>query len=194
MYIFDLETLGTESTSVILSAAILYVDTNKPKHTIESLREDTLFVKFKVKEQVEVYSRVVDKTTVAWWNKQCDIVKGISFFPSKSDILAVDGITQIKDFIASKSVDRLKELIWIRGSLDSMAIDSLCRAAGQELIMPFYNYRDIRTFICTNSEKANRGYCDIDLSLYPEYDKEKIMKHNPIDDIVLDALMLLYGK
>ena len=48
MFVFDVETIGTESNSVILSAAIVYIDISIPNHTWESLYENSLFVKFNV--------------------------------------------------------------------------------------------------------------------------------------------------
>ena len=54
MFIFDVETLGKESNSVILSMAAIYFDTTKtPSHT--ELRDSAFFVKFDVEDQI-VYS------------------------------------------------------------------------------------------------------------------------------------------
>jgi hypothetical protein len=85
MLVFDVETLGAESNSVILSAAIVYLNPAE-KHTWESLYENSLFVKFKVKEQVKEYKRVTEKDTIDWWNKQCDIAKKQSFYPNYKDL------------------------------------------------------------------------------------------------------------
>jgi hypothetical protein len=194
MYFFDIETLGISSESVILSAAILYVDVNKPNHTIESLRDDTLFVKFKVKEQVEQYKRTTDKSTIAWWTTQCDNIKKLSYYPSKEDVSVTQGITYLRNFIKSFNVYPEKDLIWTRGNLDSVVMDSLCRASNESLLMPYWAYRCTRTFICTQATISNKGYCDIDLKQYPTFDRNKLTKHSPIDDIILDALMVLYSE
>lgn len=190
MLVFDVETLGTESTAIILSAAILYVDP-KAMHTLESLYSNTLFVKFKVKEQGELYKRSTDKDSIIWWNKQCDIVKEQSFLPKKTDLTAKEGIAAIKNYISSHC-DKEHTIIWTRGSLDQVTIDSLCKSCGEELIMPYSNYRDVRTYVDLVATNSVRGYCSIDKEKVPDYDYNKIMKHNPIDDVVLDALMILY--
>jgi hypothetical protein len=186
--------MGLESTSVILSAAILYVDLEQKDHTIESLRDDTLFVKFKVKEQVEQYKRTTDKSTIAWWATRCDNIKKLSYFPSKEDVSVTQGITYLRNFIKSFSLDPSKDVIWARGNLDGIVLDSLCRAAKEPTLMPYWTYRCCRTAIDLTCTTANKGYAEIDLESYPDYDRNKLTKHSPIDDIILDALMLMYGK
>ena len=191
MLIFDVETMGVESTTVILSAAIVYIDITKP-NTWESLYSDALFVKFSVKDQIENYGRTVDKDTIAWWNKQCDLVKQQSFFPKKTDLPAKHGIEILRNYI-NQHCDPENTLIFTRGSLDQMSIDSLCKAVGVDLLVPFSNYRDMRTYVDLVATNPKRGYCDIDASKYPgTWDRNVVIKHNPLDDIILDALQLLY--
>jgi hypothetical protein len=191
MFIFDVESLGVESNSVILSAAIVYINPAE-KNTWESLYENTLFVKFNVKEQVKKYNRIVSKDTIDWWNKQCDLAKKQSFYPSDKDLSAKEGIACIHNYINSHC-DPKTTLIWIRGSLDQLVMDSLCTATGDESIMPYANYRDMRTYVDLVATESTRGYCAINPETYPGiWDRNVVVKHNPIHDIVLDALMLLY--
>ena len=191
MLIFDVETMGVESTTVILSAAIVYIDATKA-NTWESLYSDALFVKFSVKDQIENYGRTVDKDTIAWWNKQCDLVKQQSFFPKKDDLPAKHGIEILRNYI-NQHCDPENTLIWTRGGLDQISIDSLCKAVGVDLLVRYSNYRDMRTYVDLVATNPKRGYCDIDASKYPGiWDRNVVIKHNPLDDIVLDALQLLY--
>ena len=191
MLVFDIETLGPESNSVVLSAAILYIDMSVPKHTWESLYEKTLFVKFNVKDQVENYKRILEKSTVDWWNKQCSLAKEQSFYPKKGDLPAKQGIAILRKYITDHC-DPKTTLIWTRGSLDQMGIDSLCKACDEPLLVNYANYRDLRTYVDLTATNPVRGYCNIDPKRYPEFDRNVVVKHNPIDDVVLDALMLLY--
>jgi hypothetical protein len=183
--------MGVESTTVILSAAIVYIDATKA-NTWESLYSDALFVKFSVKDQIENYGRTVDKDTIAWWNKQCDLVKQQSFFPKKDDLPAEQGIEILRNYI-NQHCNPENTLIFTRGSLDQMSIDSLCKAVGVDLLVRYSNYRDMRTYVDLVATNPKRGYCDIDASKYPGiWDRNVVIKHNPVDDIVLDALQLLY--
>lgn len=190
-FVFDVETLGTESHSVILSAAILYVDMEVENHTWESLYENTLFVKFNAKEQVTTYKRIVEKRVVDWWQKQCKLARDMSFVPKENDLPAKEGLSILKQYI-KQHANPETTLMWVRGSLDQMAIDSLSKHCEDELIMPYANYRDVRTYVDIIATNSKRGYCDIDKTKYPDFDRNKVIKHNPIDDIVLDALMILY--
>lgn len=193
MFFLDIETLGVESTSVILSVALLYVDLEQPKHTWESLYGNTLFLKLSVKDQAINYGRTVDKGTVDWWNKQCDLAKSTSFIPKKGDLPAKEASEMLRKYIIEQAKGKGKEsLVWIRGSLDQVCLDSLCKALGEELLFPYANYRDVRTYVDISATNPVRGYCKINKELYPEFDPNVVIKHNPIDDICLDALMVLY--
>jgi hypothetical protein len=185
--------LGVESTSVILSVALLYVDLSKPKHTWEDLYENTLFLKLNVKDQVENYKRTVDKDTVKWWNKQCDLAKQMSFFPKKGDLQAKEVSKLLRVYAKEQANNKDQEtIVWIRGSLDQVCLDSLFIAMGENRLFPYANYRDVRTFVDFNATNSFRGYCNINKELYPEFDRNVVVKHNPIDDVCLDALMVLY--
>lgn len=190
-FVFDVETLGTDSCSVILSAAIVYVDMSIESHTWESLYENTLFVKFDAKEQITSYKRIVEKDVITWWQKQCKMARDMSFVPKNNDLSANEGIPILQRYIKDHANSNTT-LIWTRGSLDQMCIDSLCKQCGQEMIMPYANYRDVRTYVDIVATNSRRGYCDIDITKYPDYDRNKVVKHNPVDDVVLDALMILY--
>lgn len=190
-FVFDIETLSTESTAVVLSAAIVYVDLTKESHTWESLYSDSLFVKFSVEEQAKTFKRLIEKSALDWWEKQCDITKKLSLYPKKSDLDAKSGIQILRKYI-TEHADPAKTLCWIRGSIDQLCIDSLAKNCGEEAIFPYANYRDVRTYVDIVATNPVRGYCGIDKTKYPGYDRNKVIKHDPISDICLDALMILY--
>lgn len=190
-FVFDAETLGTDSSSVILSAAIVYVDMEIENHTWESLYETTLFVKFDAKEQVTNYKRIIDKDVIGWWQKQCKIARDMSFVPKKTDVTAKTGLSILKKYI-NDHANPNTTLIWTRGSLDQMVIDSLSKHCGEEVLIHYANYRDVRTYVDIIATNSRRGYCDIDNTKYPDFDRHIVIKHCPQDDVVLDALMILY--
>lgn len=181
-YIFDIETLGKESTTVILSAAIVYVDFSGD-FTYEELIDNSIFVKFKVNEQLKA-GRTYDKDTINWWESRPDDVKKKSITPNDSDVSVIDGLKTLRDYYSKNKSD----MIWIRGSLDSLAIDSLASSFKVDPIAPWWNYRDVRTAIDLLKETSKRSYCDI-----PNFDKSKVIKHDPVHDICYDAFMMKYG-
>lgn len=183
--------MGVESTSVVLSIALLYIDTSKPQ-TWESLYGNTIFVKLQAKEQVENYKRTIDKETLKWWDKKPDLVKQFSFIPKKTDLTAKEAIEVLRKYVAEQTDKPENTIVWTRGSLDQMALDSLFVAVGEEKLFPYHIYRDVRTYVNICATKSTRGYCDISGEYPGVWDRNVVMKHVPIDDICLDALMLLY--
>jgi len=184
MLVFDVETLSTESTCVILSAAMVYFDENS---TYESILENSLFVKFDAKEQISKYNRTVSKSTLEWWSKQCDFAKNTSLVPTKNDVPAIEGIERFREYL--KVDPSPNKIIWARGSLDQMAIDSLCNAVGVNPIVRYNAWRDVRTGIDILATTSENGYCQVNL---PGFTIQKVIKHDPVHDCAYDAVMLLY--
>lgn len=186
---FDVETIGVESTSVILSAAIIRFDPTIKDLTYDDYISEALFVKFDVKEQVTKYNRTIDKSTIEWWSKQHDYVRKVSFIPSQEDDLpAIEGIERIAEYI---NTPYQENTMWARGSLDQMTIDSLCKVAGQELIAPYNNWRDVRTALDCLTETSKHGYCDLKIP----FDKgSHVIKHHPVHDCAYDIMQLVHGK
>ena len=188
MFIFDVETLGKESNSVMLSMAAIYFDPTKtPSHT--ELRESAFFAKFDVEDQIKRLNRKVGKTTMQWWAKQCENVRTVSFKPNKAiDVKFEDGYEDMRAWAKSKNDDKC--WVWARGNLDQLVMDDIEEQIGLTPIFPYSRWRDVRTAIDFLYNTTN-GYVDVD---YPGFDsRNDISKHNPIDDCILDAMMLMYG-
>jgi hypothetical protein len=188
MMMVDVETLGKESNSVILSMAAIYF---KPedKPTPQELRDSAFFVKFDAKDQIKRLNRKVGRTTMEWWAKQCENVRKKSFNPSSEDVRFEDGYEAMREWAKSKNDDKC--WVWARGNLDQLVLDSMEEQLGLDAIWKFARWRDVRTAIDFLYE-TNRGYCDVD---YTGFDPSlHITKHNPIDDCVFDIMMMVYGK
>ena len=188
IFCFDVETLGVESNSVILSLACIYFDPDA-KPTFRELVDSAYFVKFNVRDQVENYGRKVDKGTLQWWEKQCEIVRKKSFLPSKDDKILRTGVESFHNWITTRNDNKC--WVWARGSLDDTLLHSIERQLKVETMLPYNRWRDVRTAVdfLTNS---NNGYCKVDhIDFLYERD---IIKHDPVIDCALDIMMLLYGK
>lgn len=188
MFMFDVETLGTESNSVLLSLACIHFDP-KTKPTYQELKDSAFFVKFSVRDQVDNYKRKVSKDAIRWWDKQCLNAKNWSYIPDKSDKPLLEGLQDFHAWVASK--DDGKCFLWARGSLDDIILQACERQAGLEPIFNYGRFRDVRTAIDI-FYNSNNGYCDVD---HPNFLSERdVTKHNPIDDCAFDIMMLVYGK
>lgn len=176
-----------ESTSVVLSAAMLYFD-EKEKYNFDQLVDNCCFVKFDANDQIKKYKRTVDKGTIEWWKNQPTETKKLSVSPSANDVSAEKGIKIFKEYIRDNSKEK-KEVCWIRGTIDQTCMESLCRALGTPPLFEYYQFRDIRTALDLIKDTTKRGYCKI-----PGFDYSKIVKHDPVHDVSLDVMMLLYGE
>ena len=188
MFVYDVETLGKESSAVILSMACVYFDPIK-KPSPDEMRETAFFAKFNAKDQMERLGRTMTRSSLDWWAKQCDNVKAISFKPSDNDVLIEDGIEAMR--VWSKTFP-LHDKCWVfaRGNLDQLVLDSIEEKLGIEPVFFFNRWRDVRTAIDL-LKGTTSGYCKVD---YPGFDPYlHITKHNPIDDCIYDAMMLQYG-
>ena len=192
MFIFDVETLGKESNSVILSMAAIYFEPDKePSHT--QLRGSAFFVKFDVQDQIKRLNRKVGKTTIEWWSKQCENARNKSFKPRADDIQFEIGYEAMRQWANTKNDSKC--WVWARGNLDQLVLDSMEEQLELKPIWPFSRWRDIRTAVDFLYGTTN-GYVEVDTPAWVEAFDSKlhITKHNPIDDCVFDAMQLMYGK
>lgn len=186
MYIFDVETLGIESTSVILSMACIYFNPEE-KPTYQQLVDSAFFVKLNAKDQIDRLNRSVSKSTLEWWKTQPASVKDLSLTPnSLQDVTAEFGIAQLRVW-ATQFADYKSSTVWARGNLDQMVLGSLEEKLKLDPVFHFGRWRDVRTAVDLLSGSSN-GYCKI-----PDFDSTQVIKHNPIHDCAYDAMMLMYG-
>jgi hypothetical protein len=187
MFAFDIETMGVESTSVVLSFACTQFNPDD-KPSPQTLRENTFFAKLNVMDQIKRLNRTIDRDTINWWSKQCADAKNKSFKPSPSDLLVEDALDQF--MVWRKQYPMKKEWVWARGNLDQCVFNSLEKACDREVIFPHYIWRDMRTAVDFLYNTTN-GYTNV---VYDGFDVDlHITKHDPIDDCILDVMMLLYG-
>lgn len=192
-FVFDIETLGIESTAVVLSAALLYVDpdtlpTDNNK-AYAALLKECCVVKFDAQEQIEhTPARTVDTGTVAWWTKQSYAAKNFSLRRGEIEYSVKDGSEKLVEYLKSKP-NALKLPIWVRGSLDQPLYGSLLRSFQLPELMRYNNFRDVRTAVELLYPSSAAGYVEI-----PDFNDAVVIKHIPTHDCVYDALQLLRGK
>ena len=191
MFICDLETLGTESNCVVLSAALIHfefesedLDPSRGADAFYHLVNSACVVKFKKQEQIDL-GRTVEERTLDWWDKQCDIVKKAATDRYPEDVSAALGIQTLRKYIDDNGGPN--QIFWARGSLDQMAIDSLCRNIGVPHLTQYNMWRDVRTAVDILASNAKNGYCRI-----KGFNSDlHVIKHLPSHDCALDVLMLV---
>ena len=188
MFMFDIETLATRSDAVILSLAVIHFNPDE-KPSPERLRGDCFFIKFDVEDQIRRLGRRVDPSTVDWWKKQCENVKRKSVYPTPIDARFEDGHRELDQWVRWKNDS--DAWVWARGNMDQVVFQDIENQVGVDEIFPHYRWRDVRTAV-DFLYGTDSGYVVVD---YPGFSKDlHITKHNPIDDCVLDVMMLIYGR
>ena len=185
MFMFDIETLGIESNSVILSMACIYFDP-KQTYTYNQLVDSAFFVKLDVIQQRERLGRTETMSTLEWWSGQSETTKKLSFYRSNDDYVAENAIEALREW-SQQFPNHDKCTVWARGNLDQMAIGSLEIACKLRTVFHFGRWRDVRTAVDLLTGSTD-GYCDI-----KDFDRNQVIKHDPRHDCAYDIMMLLYG-
>lgn len=182
---FDIETLGIESNSVILSMACIYFDPTK-NPTYRELLDSAFFIKLDIADQRARLGRTETQSTLDWWESQSEGPKLMSFYKSSEDVTADIAIETLRTW-SQQFPNHDKCAVWARGNLDQMAIGSLENACNLPTVFHFGRWRDVRTAVDLLTGSTN-GYCDI-----KDFDKNQVIKHDPRHDCAYDIMMLCYG-
>ena len=188
MFIFDVETLGKESNSVILSMACIHFNIDD-KPSYKELCDSAFFVKFDVEYQVKHHKRIIRKSTIEWWKKQCLNVQKMSLIEdSKRDVTMEVALKSMREWANGYNDNGW---VFARGNMDQSVLNSYEEYLDEEPIFVYNRWRDVRTFIDL-MYGSTTGYCDVDYSGFePEL---HVTKHDPIQDCAYDVMMMLYGK
>lgn len=187
MFVFDLETLDTESTAVVLSIGITHVTAETTDY--QKMLDNSIFLKLGMKEQIKA-GRTVDRDTCNWWDRQAQIVKDASLFPLPDDLSVADAIQSMAVWLKNQGHNPM-ESIFARGGMDAMAIDSLCKNFDIKCPVRYNKFYDVRTAIDFTYNLAVDGYVDVD---HPTFNLGMVVKHHPVHDCAYDGMMLMYGK
>lgn len=187
MFILDVETLGIESTSVVLSIACTHV--TEETDTYQKMLDNSIMLKLDIQSQFDL-GRVTDDHTIAWWDRQSENIKIASLYPNKEiDIHPVEAYSLLRLWL--KEHDFGKQTVLARGVLDPIIMDSLARTFDISSPIPYNRYHDVRTAIDMLYENTTYGYVDVD---HPTFETSLVIKHHPVHDCAYDGMMLVYGK
>jgi hypothetical protein len=192
MFVYDIETLGVDSDSVILSMGCIYIADPNPK-SIDDLREDSFYVKLDAKYQIDKLGRTVSQDTLAWWKKQEKSVRDAACKPSVEDVKPLEAIHMLRRFAYSK-VGNNPSKCYTRGFMDVFVTEHLARQVETTLPWKYNDFLDVRTAIELLYPNSKNGYVDVDPTKCYNFDRAAVKKHHPVWDCALDAAMILFGK
>lgn len=183
---FDIETLGVRSNSVVLSLACVPFSFEKRECFLDYVQKG-FFVKFDVKEQIKVYNRVFSQDTIDWWKKQDKEVRRNALEQSNSDKPLRVGIIQLCKYINTTGYSFKNSYVFSRGSnFDFHIIEHLIEES-VGITKPFntWKIRDSKTAIDILCGVDNAKY---DLQLGQK--DEGFITHHSLHDAALEAAKL----
>lgn len=183
--VFDTETISTEPNATILALACVPF-TFENYSNFPTLLEKGIMVKFNVEEQVKLYKRSIEKSTIDFWKEQEKEVRDSMVKPSKNDFSVVEGLEKINNFIENiDGFSKRNSYAWSRGTdFDFPIIRSLYSASGVPIPYNHWKVRDVRTAIDIMSGTDDGQYEIKSCS-------DGFKKHNPLHDAAMDAARLI---
>jgi len=193
--IFDIETLGTDSSSICLAASFLVYDLKKHStDSLSSLRKEVKTFKISVADQ-KSRGRISDPDTLEWWKGQLSFAPELKkiLAPTESDLTVEQFYTDLSSWLTEKGYSKDKDWAWQRGTLDVMVLDSMFKQIGiaqKQFPIYWWKIRDLRTAIDLTAfpDKLN-GYTNDAWEraekLIPEFSK-----HDPVSDILMEVMQL----
>jgi hypothetical protein len=188
--IYDFETLGQNplKSAVVCLAALAFSEerfiSDKP-YSFSELVQSAKLIKFDAQEQVNIYGRTIDKSTLDWWSKQSPEARKI-LVPSHLD----KPLEQIYSFLLSLSSikpEKIKKVYTRGNTFDPVILDSLLNDIGKSNPFPWWAIRDTRSMI----EGMTYG-SDIKNNFIPEGLETAFIAHNAIHDIVIDVMRIQF--
>ena len=183
--IYDYETLGQDVINCpVLSMAAFAFDTNRfisKPYTLSEIVDGSTYVKFDVNEQVKVFKRVIESSTIDWWMLQSKEAQRSQLKAYKTDV----SISEMPDVLESIYTEGAS--VYTRGNtFDPIITETMCKAMGKPSPYPWWSIRDTRSMIDGLSYGSKMSN-----SFMPEpVEYKDVVLHDPRYDIALDILRL----
>ena len=132
----DLETMGTESTSAIVSIGAVMFDPESNK------LGEAIHIPISLKSAMTCGLKI-NPDTILWWLKQSENARGSTFTDGAHELH--DGLGIFSEWMG-KQHDKAKIKIWGNGSdFDNVILANAYQSQGYQLPWKFYNNRCFRT-------------------------------------------------
>lgn len=161
---FDIETLGTRSTSVILSIGVAQFDERGIHHTFErTISIDSCLSR----------GLTVDASTICWWMGQSEEARKVF---SRKTIPLVNALEQFMESFSWSHIDE----VWANGTdFDLPILAHAFEKCGKRIPWAYYKVRDYRTVKSLFPREVVNA-----LKVSP------LIAHNALDDAIAQAVTL----
>ena len=179
--IYDFETLSQHPENGPITSIAALVYDPEVEYTYSELLGMAHYMKFNVKEQVEVYNRIIDMETVKWWQAQGEKAQK-QIRPSSEDV----SITELPNFFSAVIGNSKLDKAYTRGNdFDPVFLKTLLSIINSPPPYSWWIIRDTRSMI----EGLSCG-SKISSMFIPEECKDEFVKHDPIHDIAMDVMRM----
>lgn len=167
----DLETLGTESNSVILSIGAVFFDLDTGKLGAEYTRAIT------IKSCLDANLKINARTAV-WWMRQEDALKN---WANSLKLELREALSEFAEFIAMNSLGTTEELqVWGNSNrFDLGILSDAYNVLQQDIPWNFRKERDVRTLVSYGE--------DIKTAVVKEAEQSGATLHDPLIDAKLQV-------
>lgn len=182
--IYDFETLSqNEFKCVVVSCAMTTFSRERlgeGYYTFDKLVKQIQNIKFKVKEQVEVYNLEIDPETLDWWREQSKEARAL-IKPSSEDV-SIDKM--IPWFNSQIDLNDVRVVYTRNNTFDPVILKMICEITGHKFPYPWWAIRDTKSTI-----DGLTWHHNIKDSFIPP-NCEGYVKHDPAHDVALDIMRL----
>lgn len=143
--VIDLETLAAGSDAPILSLGLTVSRYDDKSQTFQSLVDDGLYLKFKLKEQLDK-GRKVSERVVKWWYEQSPQARSVLIPNPSIDVSLYDIEHHLTSFFDRKGINIKKVDFYDRNCFDLSKLQYLLEEdLGKDVIWNYHNTFDIPT-------------------------------------------------
>ena len=184
--IYDFETLSQKPTGVVVCTAALRFNENRylsdNPYVYQELVDSSEFIKFSIREQVEMYGRGIQRSVIEWWKNQPKDAQQL-LEPSDVDRPLADIIPFFENLIGDSSqIDK----VYTRGNnFDPIFMDSILENLNSKSLYGWWLIRDTRSMIEGLSFGANIH----NKFMVPGLD-DQFIAHDPRHDIAMDVMRM----
>lgn len=196
---FDFETAATSPDAVVLSCALITFDRNELT-SFQEYRDSAYYWKFELTHQLEA-GRVIDQSTLDWWEKQDKDVRESQFSPSDEDVRLDEFLFQFHKAIKAAGVKK-GSVGYVRGQsfdfpilaniltmfVDTSNLDNWSKNPAFYPIA-FWDQRDIRSYIAGLMVSPETNKVPLPLGTL-----EGFKHHDPVDDVARAILHIKYAE
>lgn len=186
--IYDFETLSQKPSGVVVCAAALRFNENRylsdDPYVYQELVDSSKFIKFSIREQVEIYGRGIQKSVIEWWKDRPKDAQQL-IEPSDDDRPLADIIPFFENLIGDSSqIDK----VYTRGNnFDPIFMDSILENLNSKSLYGWWLVRDTRSMIDGLSFGANINNKFIVPGLADQF-----IAHDPQHDVAMDVMRMQY--